>query len=153
MPLEIERKFLVKKELLPQFYDGVTVKQAYLSVAPAPTVRVRLWGEKAFITIKGLMTGICRNEFEYQIPHNEAIELFNLAITDPVEKVRKFFYFEGKKWEIDFFEGANKGLILAEVELDSENENVVLPDWIDKEVSNDSRYFNSQLALCPFKKW
>jgi len=153
MQFEIERKFLVREELLPILNDGIVIKQAYLSVAPAPTVRIRLWDEQAFITIKGAVSGICRSEFEYEIPYTDAINLLKLAVTNPIEKVRKIYFFEGKKWEIDFFEGDNKGLILAEVELDSENENVIFPEWVEKEVSNDIRYFNSQLALCPFNKW
>ena len=153
MPLEIERKFLVNKDLLPALDEGVVVRQAYLSFAPAPTVRIRIWGEKAFITIKGQVNGISRSEFEYEIPYIDAVNLLQLAVTNQVEKVRKFYSFNGKKWEIDFFEGTNKGLILAEVELDCENEQVDLPEWIEKEVSNDIRYFNSQLALSPFNQW
>ena len=153
MSIEIERKFLVKKDKLPMLDDGVVIRQAYLSFAPAPTVRVRLWGEKAYLTIKGSVNGVSRPEFEYEIPYTDAVNLLELAVTNHVEKERKFYSFKGKKWEIDFFEGANKGLILAEVELDYENEQIDLPEWIEKEVSNDIRYFNSQLALFPFNQW
>ena len=153
MPFEIERKFLVKKELLPALDEGIVLKQAYLSVAPDPTVRVRLFGEKAFLTIKSHARGFSRQEFEYEIPYIEAISMLDLAISNPVEKVRKYYFLDGKKWEIDFFEGANKGLILAEIELEREDEHIVLPVWIGKEVSHDNRYFNSQLALFPFNRW
>jgi adenylate cyclase len=153
MPFERERKFLVKEELIPEPESSVRIIQAYLSTHPARTVRIRLAGNKAFLTVKGGMSGISRLEFEYPIPVEDARDLLRLAESAPVEKIRKEIHVEGKKWEIDFFEGANKGLILAEVELDTEDEEFILPDWADKEVTGDWRYHNSQLAIHPYLEW
>jgi adenylate cyclase len=153
MSFEIERKFLVRTELLPEPEDGVRIAQAYLRIPPGPTVRIRQYGDKAYLTIKGETTGISRPEFEYPIPPEDIRPLFQLAVTPPVIKVRKTVVADGKKWEIDFFEGDNQGLILAEIELRSENEQFILPDWVGQEVSGDPKYYNSQLAVKPFLTW
>lgn len=151
--VEIERKFLIRKELWEPAGKGVKIKQGYLSVHPERVVRVRIAGEKAYLTIKGKPTGFARPEFEYQIPVNEAEVLLKMCLDFPVEKIR----FKEKKddltWEIDVFSGVNSGLIIAEVELISEDQKIDLPDWIGEEVSNDYRYYNSWLSGNPYSKW
>lgn len=153
MPFERERKFLVREEFVPEPEQSIPIIQAYLSTHPERTVRVRLAGDQAFLTIKGGMSGISRLEFEYPIPAGDAKELLRLAVNKPVEKIRKEIHVEGKKWEIDFFEGANKGLVLAEIELSAEDEEFVLPEWAGKEVTGDWRYHNSQLSMHPYSEW
>ncbi|MGD9928444.1 MAG: CYTH domain-containing protein [Mangrovibacterium sp.] len=153
MPLEIERKFLVKAGFVPQNARAIPMVQAYLCADPQRTVRVRVAGDRAWLTIKGGLTGISRPEFEYPIPAEEAREMMKLAVGFPVEKVRYEIWVNGKKWEVDIFEGMNQGLVLAEVELDAENESVTIPDWVGEEVSGDMRYHNSRLSEFPFTRW
>lgn len=153
MPLEIERKFLVKAGFVPQNARAIHMVQAYLCADPQRTVRVRIAGDRAWLTIKGGLTGISRPEFEYAIPAEEAREMMKLAVGFPVEKVRYETWVNGKKWEVDIFERMNQGLVLAEVELDAENEPVSLPDWVGEEVSGDMRYHNSRLSEFPFTRW
>lgn len=151
--IEIERKFLVNQKIWNPKGVGKKLIQGYLSVDEERTVRVRIAGEAAFLTIKGKSEGIKRTEIEYNIPLNEAEALLKMCLDFPIEKTR---YLEKRKellWEIDVFEGANKGLIVAEVELEDENQQVDLPEWIEKEVSNDTRYFNSWLSQHPYSKW
>lgn len=151
--LEIERKFLIKPELWQPPVNGVEIKQGYLSVDPERVVRVRVAGEKAFLTIKGKPVGIVRTELEYEIPQNEAKVLLKLCLDFPVEKIRFKEKIGELVWEIDIFKGENEGLIMAEVELADENQNVDLPDWVGDEVSSDSRYYNSWLSQNPYSKW
>ena len=151
--LEIERKFLIKPELWQPPVNGVEIKQGYLSVDPERVVRVRVAGEKAFLTIKGKPVGIVRTELEYEIPKNEAEVLLNLCLDFPVEKIRFKEKIGELVWEIDIFKGENEGLIMAEVELADENQNVDLPDWVGDEVSSDSRYYNAWLSQNPYSKW
>lgn len=153
MGLEIERKFIVDPDKWKPTGSGVKIKQAYLGVAPNPTVRVRIAGKKAFLTIKGRSDTISRPEFEYEIPEQDAEELFHLAISEPVEKIRYTCIHEGLSWEIDIFSGANAGLIMAEIELDSADQQIGLPEWVDNEVSGDLRYYNSYLSKHPFQEW
>lgn len=153
MALEIERKFLVKPGFVPQAELQIRMEQAYLCAQPERTVRVRIAGQQAFITVKGKISGISRPEFEYPVPLADALDMMKLALPEPVRKVRHILFFAGKKWEIDVFEGANAGLILAEVELSEPDEAVELPDWVDTEVSQDMRYHNSQLAQHPYSCW
>ena len=153
MPVEKERKFLVKKDLVPETERSTRMIQVYLSTDPERTVRVRVAGDKAYLTIKGSPSGIARPEYEYPIPAEDARQLFRLAVSTPVEKVRHEIHVGGKKWEIDFFEGMNKGLVLAEIELEREDEEFILPEWADKEVTGDWRYHNSRLSEHPFSKW
>ena len=147
MAVEIERKFLVNVEKLPEriLIDGEKISQGYLCIEPARTVRIRIKGGQGFLTIKGLTVGIARKEFEYEIPLEDAQELLKLCI-NILEKVRYKVNYAGKIWEIDIFSGRHEGLILAEVELLSDEEIIELPDWVDKEVSDDPRYFNSNLT-------
>jgi len=151
--LEIERKFLINPELWQPSVNGVEIKQGYLSVDPERVVRVRVTGEKAFLTIKGKPVGIVRTELEYEIPQNEAKVLLKLCLDFPVEKIRFKEKIGELVWEIDIFKGENEGLIMAEVELADENQNVDLPDWVGDEVSSDSRYYNAWLSQNPYSKW
>lgn len=153
MGLEIERKFLVISDVWRVGAVGEEYCQGYLSQYPNPTIRVRTQEKKAFITIKGKTTGITRAEFEYEIPFSEAQELFKLCLSPLVTKRRYKILHEGMTWEIDEFHGDNEGLIIAEIELDKEDESIKLPLWIGQEVTNDPRYANSSLATHPFKNW
>lgn len=149
MALEIERKFLVDEENLPAqiLLNGEKISQGYLCVEPARTVRVRVKGKRGFLTIKSSNVGIVRQEFEYEIPLDDAQELLKLCAPNVLEKIRYKIEYAGKIWEVDVFGGRHSGLILAEVELLSADEVVELPTWIGKEVSEDPRYFNSNLTL------
>jgi len=153
MTNEIERKFLVRESVVPEAKQCIRMKQAYLCIDVERTVRVRIAGDIAFLTIKGKNKGISRKEYEYPIPLEDALELMNLAVTDPVEKIRKIIYENGKKWEVDFFEGKNKGLVTAEVELSLEDEDVIIPGWVGKEISEDVKYRNSMLSKRPYSHW
>lgn len=148
--LEIERKFLIDIEKWIPTDEGVKIIQGYLSTDKKRVVRVRIKGEKAFLTVKGNQKGITRTELEYEIPINEARIMLEMCLDFPIEKTRYHEMVGGLLWEIDIFEGVNKGLFLAEVELENENQAVELPDWIDIEVSDDHRYFNSWLSENPF---
>ncbi|HZL09482.1 MAG TPA: CYTH domain-containing protein [Prolixibacteraceae bacterium] len=153
MALEIERKFLVDSTKWTPTGQGTSLIQAYLSIDPNPTVRIRIAGEKAFLTIKGRSETISRPEFEYEIPVDDAAEMLKLAISNPVEKIRHKVLYKGFLWEVDIFSGENAGLIVAEIELNSEIQEFEKPDWILKEVSGDRRYYNSFLSEHPFQKW
>jgi adenylate cyclase len=150
---EIERKFLVDQKLWKPAGMGTKLVQGYLSVDPERVVRVRIAGEKAYLTIKGKPAGIVRTELEYEIPKNEAEVLLKMCLNFKVEKTRFKENIENVIWEIDVFEGENEGLVMAEVELDNINQKIDLPEWIGEEVSADSRYYNSQLSKNPFAKW
>jgi len=143
---EIERKFLVDAEKISdvKFSDSETIAQGYLSTNP--TVRVRLKNNRGYLTIKSATVGISRQEFEYEIPAADAEELLKLCGTNVLKKIRRKIFHGGHLWEVDFFDGQHAGLILAEVELNSPDEAVDLPPWVAREVSDDPRYFNSQLV-------
>lgn len=153
MPLEIERKFLVDPSSWKPEGEGKQMVQAYLGLAPFPTVRVRISGEKAFLTIKGRSETLARPEFEYEIPLNDAREMMNMAISSPVEKTRYEVVHHGLTWEVDVFSGKNSGLIMAEIELESEDQEFQRPDWLLAEVTEDGRFYNSYLSECPFQEW
>jgi len=154
MALEIERKFLVTDDTWkPQVRKSIAIKQGYLSTDPERTVRVRIKGNTGFLTIKGITRGISREEFEYSIPSDQAEELLKLCLDAPIEKVRHEILVSGKLWELDVFEGANSGLVLAEIELANAEEAFDLPSWIGQEVSEDPRYFNAYLSKQPFSTW
>jgi adenylate cyclase len=154
MAKEIERKFLVKNESFKVFSTGVVYRQGYLSRDKERTVRVRVAGENAYITIKGLTNGMERLEFEYPISLADAIEMLETLCLKPlIEKVRYNIMTEGHLWEVDEFIGDNEGLMVAEVELKSQDEQVIIPDWIGQEVTGDLMYFNSNLVINPFKNW
>ena len=154
MAKEIERKFLIKSGAWQPQVDGTKIRQGYLSSLKERVVRVRTKGAKAFITIKGITKGITRSEFEYEIPVEDAdLLLTNLCEQPLVEKTRYNEEHNGHVWEIDMFFGANKGLVVAEVELTEENEKLEIPVWVGEEVSSDPRYFNSNLIQNPYCKW
>lgn len=155
MGVEIERKFLVKKEqwAAEQPAKSQQLRQAYLSDDPDKTIRVRTADEKGFLTIKGRAKGISRQEFEYEIPLDEAHELINNFASAVVEKIRHYITYEGKLWEVDEFKGLNEGLMVAEIELVDEAEYFALPPWIALEVTDDPRYLNAKLARLPFQQW
>ncbi len=154
MPKEIERKFLVTGEAWRKQNRGVFYRQGYLSAEKDCSVRIRIGGGKGYLTIKGETQGAVRDEFEYEIPFEDAEELLKNFCKKPlIEKRRYEVRFGGLNWEIDEFEGENKGLILAEVELKNENEEIDLPEWIGKEVTGDPKYYNVNLVKHPFLKW
>ena len=152
--MEIERKFLVISDNWQRLGTPEVVRQGYLSRDIERTVRVRIKGDKAFLTIKGRNEGTVRTEFEYAIPTDEgAVLLDTLALKPLIEKTRTKVAYAGKIWEIDRFFGENEGLVLAEVELASENETVQLPPWIGQEVTHLTRYYNSALSERPYCEW
>jgi CYTH domain-containing protein len=153
MGLEIERKFLVRDLSMLAGHPGVRLAQGYLSFDPDRTVRVRVSEDGAWLTIKGRGKGISRAEFEYAIPEEEARQLLEFCTGSVVDKTRHRISHAGHLWEVDVFHGDNDGLVVAEVELDSEDEAVELPPWIGAEVSEDPRYFNAKLAREPFRDW
>jgi len=155
MAIEIERKYLVKKELWMLLEKPVPfyIRQGYLHSDSMKTIRVRICDDSGFITIKGATTGISRLEYEYAIPSNEAKELLDKMTSSELSKYRYNITINEKIWEVDVFEGANEGLIIAEIELLSENETFELPEWIDIEVSHDPKYSNSSLSKTPYKNW
>ncbi len=154
MGKEIERKFLVKGEAWKALAAGTVYRQGYLSTVKERTVRVRTVGEKGFLTIKGVTTGVTRAEFEYEVPAADANAMLDGLCEKPlVEKTRYRIPLDGWTWEVDEFHGDNDGLVVAEVELKSADEKPPLPEWIGEDVSSDPRYFNSNLVKKPFKTW
>jgi len=149
--MEIERKYLVTGDAWNDGSPGERMLQGYLSLDPDRSVRVRLAGEKAWITIKGRAHGINRAEYEYPVPPDDARGLLEMCLPSVIDKTRHRIHFAGHLWEVDVFHGANEGLVLAEVELGDENTNPPLPPWVGDEVSHDSRYFNASLATRPFR--
>jgi CYTH domain-containing protein len=128
--------------------------QGYLPTEPGSTVRIRIVGKQGFLTVKGPTVGYARSEFEYVIPAEDAREMLKTLCRAPlIEKIRYRVEWQGLVWEIDEFAGENQGLILAEVELQDENQAIDLPDWIGEDVSHDPRYYNSNLAKYPFTQW
>jgi len=154
MGKEIEHKYLVRREAWRPSRFGVLYRQGYLSSVKERVVRVRIAGEKAFMTIKGPATGVSRPEFEYEIPVADAIIMLDQLCEKPlIEKTRYREEFDGHLWEIDDFHGDNDGLLLAEIEVASDTETFSVPPWVGAEVSDDPKYFNSNLGLNPYKKW
>ena len=154
MGQEIERKFLLKNDSWKVEADnGIEIKQGYLSSVIERTVRVRIIGERGILTVKGKTENLTREEFEYEIPLKDAISLLELCERPIIEKKRYFIKRVNLTWEIDVFEGENKGLKVAEVELDSETQDYDLPVWLGKEVSYESKYYNAALITNPFKNW
>jgi adenylate cyclase len=149
---EIERKFLVTGEGWRQAHPH-RLSQAYLNRDRERTVRVRIADDKGFLTIKGKTQGISRAEFEYDIPLADAQQLLKLSDGPVVEKNRHIVFHQGCKWEVDEFLGENAGLVLAEIELDSEDAVFERPSWLGEEVTQDPRYANSNLAATPYSRW
>jgi adenylate cyclase len=155
MGIEIERKFLLKDESWRQQADaGTLYRQGYLIGAKQASVRVRIEGDQAFVNIKSMTLGVRRQEYQYPIPLAEAKELLDSLCEQPlVEKTRYRIQYAEHEWEIDVFAGANAGLVVAEVELQSEHEPLSLPPWVSIEVSDDPRYYNVNLVKHPYSTW
>ena len=154
MAQEIERKFRVANDdWRAMATSSSSLKQGYLSSSAEATVRVRLEDNLGTLTIKSKTKGITRNEFEYAIPAQEAKELLMLCSGPLIEKIRYRIPQENHTWEIDVFEGDNYGLIIAEIELTSDEDYFAKPQWLGEEVSGDSRYYNSNLATHPYVNW
>jgi adenylate cyclase len=154
MNIEIERKFLVSGTGWKKSAEVKYVRQGYISISESHVVRVRIIENRGMITIKGLIKGTSRMEFEYPVPFVDAEELLQRFCKYPlIEKNRWFLTFKGSEWVVDEFLGANHGLIVAEIELESEVQDFEKPDWIDKEISDDVRYYNANLSRHPFTKW
>ncbi|TVQ93529.1 MAG: CYTH domain-containing protein [Bacteroidetes bacterium] len=155
MAQEIERKFLVKGEFKNLATKQTRITQGYLSSVPERTVRVRLKGDKGFITIKGIgnASGASRYEWEKEIPVNEVEELLKICEPGVIDKTRYLVKNGDHVFEVDEFYGDNEGLIVAELELKSEDESFSKPEWLGKEVTGDARYFNSMLMKNPYKNW
>lgn len=152
MAIEIERKFLVVGDAWRDA-PGVFYSQGYLNRDKARTVRVRIAGEEAFLTIKGTSVGASRAEFEYPIPVWDARELLDMCEQPLIEKNRRKILHEGFIWEVDEFLGDNLGLVVAEIELPAEDTFFARPDWVGEEVTADARYFNSNLSRTPYCSW
>jgi adenylate cyclase len=154
MATEIERKFLVVNDGWRDAVESEShIMQGYLAENPNATVRVRLAGERAFLTIKGRMQGISRSEYEYAIPAEDAAAMLSsLAVSPPIDKVRYKVRHGDHLWDLDVFAGENAGLVMAEVELGSEDESFAVPDWAGREVSGDKRYYNVNLARHPYRR-
>ena len=153
MAQEIERKFLVRTDEWRSLAKATRYRQGYLSSLKERVVRVRTIDDKGFLTIKGINEGLTRLEFEYDIPLADADNLLDLCEKPIIEKTRSKIPLGGLVWEIDEFFGDNAGLIVAEVELESEDQAFEKPSWIGVEVSGDPRYFNSNLIKNPFTTW
>lgn len=154
--LEIERKFLVTSEAFKtEAFAQNRIAQGYLSAVPERTVRVRIKGDKGFLTIKGATneSGLSRFEWEKEIPVDEATALLKLCEKGVIDKTRFEVKTGNHVFEIDEFHGENQGLIMAEIELQSETETFAKPDWLGEEVTNDNRYYNSYLSRNPYKYW
>ena len=152
MATEIERKFLVQGTPWRNG-SGVRFSQGYLNRDKERTVRVRIAGDKAFLTIKGVTQGASRAEFEYEIPVSDAQQLIKLSDGTIIQKNRYVIVHEGSTWEVDEFLGDNAGLVLAEIELKSEDQPFSRPPWLGAEVTHDRRYYNSSLASHPYRKF
>lgn len=155
MPQEIERKFLVTSDSWKANAVGEPYCQGYIATtAPGQSVRVRIAGDRAYLTIKGPTQGVSRAEFEYEIPIGDAKEMLETLCDRPfIEKIRHRLPIGAVVWEIDEFKGENTGLIVAEVELKTEDQAFDQPDWLGKEVSGDTKYYNASLVSYPYSTW
>jgi len=160
MGIEIERKFLLKNnEWRENIHSSTVFRQGYLNDTnydnnTLSSVRVRIEGDQANINIKSMTLSITRQEYEYAIPLEDAEKLLNDLCAKPlIEKTRHIVYEQGNKWEIDVFEGDNKGLIVAEIELESEDSQLSLPTWVAEEVSDQEKYYNVCLVKNPYSQW
>lgn len=155
MSQEIERKFLVKGDFKPFVSKQTRIVQGYLSSVPERTVRVRVKGEKGFLTVKGIgsESGASRYEWEKEIPVEEANELMKICEPGVIDKIRYLVKAGNHTFEVDEFFGENQGLIVAEVELASEDEAFEKPEWLGQEVTGYTKYYNSMLMKNPYKRW
>lgn len=153
MALEIERKFLLSGDGWREAVErSVPMRQAYLG-GEGVSVRVRIAGDEALINIKQNRLGMQREEFEYPVPMEDGLRLYALGAGGRIEKTRHHLAWAGQHWEIDEFEGANRGLIVAEIELGSVHESVERPPWLGREVTDEARYYNVALAVHPYAEW
>ena len=153
MSKEIERKFLVIEDSW-RTNEGIPYRQGYLSTDRHRTVRVRIAGPEAWLTVKGITRGATRAEYEYPIPVADAREMLDTLCHEPlIEKQRYRVDFGGLTWEVDEFEGANAGLVVAEVELEREDQPFERPPWLGREVTHDPKYFNANLVDKPYTRW
>ena len=155
MAYEIERKFLVSGVYKTQSFESLNIKQGYLSLAGSHVVRVRVKGEKGYLTIKTSMEEgtIARKEWEYEIPVHDAEEMLQICADAIVDKTRYLIKVGNHIFEVDEFYGDNEGLVIAEVELKQEDEWFEKPDWLGKEVTGEVRYYNSYLSMHPYREW
>ena len=155
MGVEIERKFLIEKDLWYALKkpSGILVQQAYLVNEPEKVIRIRVTDSSGYLTIKGPAVHATRSEYEFPIPKTEAKEIIDQFTKVRIDKTRYKIEFEGKTWEVDEFWGDNEGLIIAEIELKSEEEQFTKPAWIGPEVTEDPRYYNSYLSEHPYTSW
>ena len=155
MALEIERKFLVAGDFKQFAKKAIRITQGYLSSAPERTVRVRVKGDKGFITIKGIgsASGASRFEWEKEIPVAEVQDLLQICEPGVIDKTRYLVEVGEHTYEVDEFYGDNEGLVVAEIELSAEDESFVKPKWLGEEVTGDVRYYNSMLMKKPYKTW
>lgn len=152
--IEIERKFLVNKDLWFEQGETLTIKQGFLATTDSLVCRVRQKGDQFYLSVKADIEGIKRHDFEYLIPENDGrIMLEQHCQLPPVEKVRHFVEYEGMLWEVDVFGGLNAGLIVAEIELSDVGQNFAHPPWVAEEVSDDHRYLNTNLYFNPYSSW
>ena len=153
MNIEIERKFLIE-ELPLNFEETIHIRQYYLSNSQNMVQRLRIFNqEKAIMSFKEKTSKISKYEFEYTIPLKDANKMISIADVPFIDKKRHIIHIDSIKWEIDEFLDKNKGLIIAEVELETEAQSIKIPNWIDKEVTNDKKYYNYNLALKPYTLW
>lgn len=154
MSTEIERKFLVLDDSFKNTGIKQMIIQGYLSLKKENVVRIRTKNKKGFLTIKGLSVGISREEFEYEIPEKDALEMLDSLCMKPViRKIRYEVMYQGFRWEVDEFLDDNFGLVIAELELKETSQKIVLPPWVGEEVSGDPKYYNINLVLNPFINW
>jgi CYTH domain-containing protein len=154
MSKEIERKFLVRGDAWRTLAKGIMYRQGYLNSAKERTVRIRTADARAFLTIKGITVGATRAEYEYEIPFDDGKEMLNALAEKPLIEKRRYKIPSGSlTWEVDEFLGENAGLIIAEVELASEDQVLEKPSWVGDEVTEDPRYFNANLVKNPFSRW
>jgi len=153
MPLEIERKYLVTSDNYKIGAKPVEITQAYLTIQDNLAIRVRIEEHHASLAIKSKISDRVNREYEYNIPLDEAHSLMNLSQHSAITKTRHLVDYKNHTWEVDEFHGDNVGLIVAEIELDDENEKFEIPPWLGEEVTADYRYLNSNLAKNPFSRW
>jgi adenylate cyclase len=155
MAIEVEHKFLLANEDWRQEIDHSEIfRQGYLSSQPTSSIRVRICEQKAWLNIKSATIGTHRLEYEYEIPVSDAEEILTHLCKKPlIEKVRHYVHQGNELWEIDEFEGANRGLIVAEIELDEIGRHFDKPRWVGEEVTHDLRYYNNNLAIHPYSEW
>jgi adenylate cyclase len=154
MPIEIERKFLVRSEAWrTQAERGERLVQGYLANTPFSSIRVRMAGEQAWLNIKQAVLGVRRAEYDYRIPVSDAQELLTLCEGHLIEKTRYHVRCAGQLWEVDVFGGDNEGLTTGEIELQSVDQPFERPAWLGADISDDARYYNNMLSLHPYKSW